>query len=174
MGMDDYVSKPVTRKALWEVLSRWTGGRAGAPDAAPPAAAPAQGGAPDEPGLDAEHFQELAAAFGGEGGALWTELLRPYVEITGRQLRELERALGAGDAGSVAAIAHKLKGASLSLGFQAMGRHAQRLERGARGDALGDAGALAAALQEEYRRVSAFAERYRPASSASTSARVGA
>jgi hypothetical protein len=36
------------------------------------------------------------------------------------------------------------------------------MERGARRDALGEAGALAAALQEEYRRVSAFAAPHRP------------
>ncbi|HET9596771.1 MAG TPA: response regulator [Anaeromyxobacteraceae bacterium] len=165
MGMDDYLSKPVTRKALWDALARWTRTAAdgGAPAAEMPApAASPQDPGPGEPGLDAEQFRELASTFAGSEASFWAELLQPYVEIAGRQLRDLDRALGAGDAASVAAIAHKLKGASLSLGFVAMGRHAQGLERGARQQALAGSGAHAAALEEEYRRVSAFAERYRP------------
>ena len=85
------------------------------------------------------------------------ELLDPYLAITAEQLREIDRMLREGDAASVVAIAHRLKGASLTLGFVGMVRHAQELELGS-GSGSGQVAALAVVLQEEFRRVGAYVE----------------
>jgi two-component system, sensor histidine kinase and response regulator len=166
-GMDDYLAKPVTRQALFDVLTRWSGKAQGAPA---PAAAPPAGSAPrpatDEPALDQERFGELEAAFHDDADAFHARLLGPYLAVTGEQLRAIDRAVEAGDTAALLAVAHKLKGASRTLGFVAMGEHAHGLEVGAREGDARDRLARAAALREEFQRVVAFAERRRKARNA--------
>jgi CheY-like chemotaxis protein len=158
-GMDDYISKPITRLALWSILSRWSGAAAGdgSTRKATASEAPQPGRSPDAPDLDPKQLAELEAAFEGDADGLFTEILAPYLAITAEQLREIDLALQKGDATSVSAIAHRLKGASLSLGFVGMGRHAQGLELGSR-SGPGQVAALAVALQDEFRRVGEFVE----------------
>ena len=161
-GMDDYLSKPVTRQALWSVLSRWSGVAAGDVSAPlePAAEARRAGPSPDDLDLDVRQLEELEAAYAGELQALYAEVLDPYLALTAEHLGEIDRALRAGDGGIVVAMAHRLKGSSVSLGFVGMGRLAQRLELGARSGSDQLAG-MAAALQDEFRRVGAFVERRR-------------
>jgi PAS domain S-box-containing protein len=161
MGMDDYISKPITRRGLWSVLSRWIGeGGAGASaPAAPPSIAPLA--EPDQPALDERRLEEMKELFESSPGGFYGEMLEPYLSITEGQLRDLERSLENGDTESTRIIGHTLKGSSLNMGFVGMGSHAANVEMAAKEGKLENPGSLAVALHDEFRRVTLFAERYR-------------
>jgi two-component system sensor histidine kinase/response regulator len=162
-GMDDYISKPITRQGLWSILSRWTAGahvsRPAPPVEPPPSAPPTM--APEAPAVDEGHLHEMESLFEADEGSFFDEMLQPYLSHTEGRIRELERSLEREDASSVALIAHTIKGSSLNLGFVGMGSHAGALETQARKGELEDPERLAAALDDEFRRVTSFAERYR-------------
>jgi two-component system sensor histidine kinase/response regulator len=160
-GMDDYVSKPITRQRLWDVLSRCTGSFASATYAGRHDASAAElRAALVSPQLDEAHLAEMKELFGNNPTDFYAELLRPYLSSTETQLGELERAVTEGNNDSVVAIAHKLKGSSLNVGFAGMGQHAHDLELDAKRGAASRPDVVAL-LKEEFRRVSTFAEQLR-------------
>ena len=67
-------------------------------------------------------------------------------------LDELEQAVGAGDAPTVHAVAHRLKGMSSTLAAERVWHRAERLEEMGRDGQLDDAGALVETLRVEVRR----------------------
>ncbi|HEX4385718.1 MAG TPA: response regulator, partial [Myxococcales bacterium] len=136
IGMDDYISKPITRQGLWNVLSRWT-----------------------TPVLDGPVFEEMKEMFAQQGD-FYSTLLAPFLSITAGHLRDLARAAEIGDGSAAAVLAHKIKGSSLSIGFAGLGGHAGDLETRAKLGQLGGAKALVASLQDEFRRLSVFIEQF--------------
>jgi hypothetical protein len=88
--MDDHIAKPLHADALQEVLTRMT-----APDAAP------------EPANDT--FDTLAAAAGHD---VVMELIETFSDDSQRQLDDLLQALHSGDLATVAAAAHRIRGAA--------------------------------------------------------------
>jgi two-component system, sensor histidine kinase and response regulator len=163
MGMDDYISKPITRQALWAVLSRWTekavaaSSEAGARSSSVPAAV----AEPGEPALDKRRLEEMVELFRAMPGAFYARVLGPYLSIVERQLRDIERCLKNGETSAIRTIAHAIKGSSLTLGFVGMGNLAKSVEMEVEEGKLSNPAALTAALHEEFCRVSLFARRYR-------------
>jgi len=165
-GMDDYVAKPLSRRALRDVLARWVqGGAAGPPRAeggAEGEGAGAEGdgprAAPDAPALDERRFEEMRELLEGSPGGFYAEVLGPFLSGAEEQVRTLGRSDGEAPQALVRA-AHTLKGASLNLGFVGLGGLARRIETEARKGQ--PTTALTLALQEELRRVALFADRFR-------------
>jgi two-component system sensor histidine kinase/response regulator len=129
-GMDDYISKPINRRKLFEMLARV----AGAPVASP--AAP-------EPAPAAERAMDTEAALARIDGD--RDLL---VEVTGMFRRDCPKILGdirdaitRCDAPTLEREAHKLKGALGALSAQPAFEAAQNLE------AIGKRGDLAEAVE---------------------------
>jgi CheY-like chemotaxis protein/HPt (histidine-containing phosphotransfer) domain-containing protein len=163
MGMDDYISKPITRQGLWAALSRWiqSPGVESARTEAPRSPAPAHRAAPEEAAVDVQRFEEMKELLEGCPGGFYEGILQPYLSITEGQLRELEQSLEQRDTRTIQTIAHTLKGSSLNLGFVGLGSHAKEVEVEVKQGTLRNPGALSAALQDEFRRVALFAQRYR-------------
>ncbi len=163
MGMDDYISKPISRQGLWATLSRWTqNSGAESARAAPLSQAPADAAGSEEMAVDVRRLEEMKELLDGSPGGFYEGILQPYLSITEGQLRELEQSLEKGDTRSILTLAHTLKGSSLNLGFVGLGSHAKEVEVEAKQGTVKNPTALAAALQDEFRRVTLFAERYHP------------
>jgi signal transduction histidine kinase/DNA-binding response OmpR family regulator/HPt (histidine-containing phosphotransfer) domain-containing protein len=163
-GMDDYISKPITRQGLFTILSRWAAEAGTASGLAAPAELPKSepAGAPTEgPALDEGHLHDMESLFDTEPGGFHAEMLQPYLSHTQGRLQDLERSLAQEDTSSAALIAHTIKGSSLNLGFVGMANRAGALEKAARQGKVKDPEVLAGALQDEFRRVTLFAEQYR-------------
>ena len=172
-GMDDYMSKPLNRAVLEQMLGKWL--PAGARRATPPPASrapapipvatvipirvpaavadprvaaapsPAQGAA-----INAAILQDLLEMMGAE----FTELVRVYLEDTPRSLALLERAAQSAELEGLVAPSHSLKSTSANLGALGLAEIAKRIEHGARVGKLGaPAVVLVAELAAEYRRV---------------------
>ena len=146
-GMDDHLTKPLTRRSLEDALRRW--GSATVSEGAT-AETPAQD--PDGPGLDWARFREMEALFGDTPEGFQGRVLTPFIHQAEQLAQELREAAAAGDPKALGTAAHALKGASMNLGFQALGHIAQNLERSPASH-LGAEPPLLRAFQDELDRV---------------------
>jgi PAS domain S-box-containing protein len=153
-GMDDYLTKPLRGLTLKATLARWIpdpdGRWAGAgatahanrrvgatPSTNRPAAARAGPALLDE---------TILADLDALGDGILSELVPLYLSDSAACIAELAAAVGRGDAPAVAASAHRLKGASRSVGAAGVGAIAEELELGAKAGELAAAGTLLAGL----------------------------
>jgi two-component system, sensor histidine kinase and response regulator len=142
-GMDALLTKPLEESRLRAVLERFASGAPSElledPQAPSP---PVESGSTDSPILDIGHLQEVADG----DGAFITELCRTFVSSVAEILESIEQALHADERALLAALGHKLKGSSQSIGAARIGSAAYALERGA-------LGATPSALKELVSRV---------------------
>ena len=149
-GMDDYLSKPVSREELRACLQRWF--RAGAATSAPSAALAevtshptstetASAATPAAAVLDEEALGELFEVAGSET----VQIIQVFLGDTPQTIRQLQEAATAGDIRQLQELAHSLKSASANVGATALSAAARRVEVGARAGTL-DHPAVAVAL----------------------------
>ena len=169
-GMDDYMSKPLSRARLEQTLRKWLQtGKPAAPPVVVPKAAPAPlanvastavtaaaavtplplpsalGGT-----LDAGVIGDLIDVMGDE----FTDLVRVYLEDTPKAVALLEQAAASGQTAGIIAPSHSLKSTSANLGALRLSDLARRLEHGARsGELGGDPAVLVNELKREYQQV---------------------
>jgi signal transduction histidine kinase/CheY-like chemotaxis protein/HPt (histidine-containing phosphotransfer) domain-containing protein len=142
-GMDDYLSKPIRMPALTEMLGRHVARHAPAPDAV--------GDTADQPAaqiaaLDPTVLGELREV--DEDAA--SDLAEIYVETSASQISALKAAVEAGDSAAVAALAHSIKGASLSIGARSVSTIAADLEASGNAHDLHRAAEALEALDREF------------------------
>jgi CheY-like chemotaxis protein/HPt (histidine-containing phosphotransfer) domain-containing protein/two-component sensor histidine kinase len=158
-GMDDYMSKPLNRSLLEQMLQKWlppgatsrTMAPAPAPIARPMAAlAPAPTHADSTP-INTQIVNDLMDMMGAE----FADLVRVYLEDSPKALNILERSANANDLDGLIAPAHSLKSTSANLGALMLSDMAKRIEHGARSGTIGEPVLLVAQLTHEFQRVSA-------------------
>jgi two-component system, sensor histidine kinase and response regulator len=152
-GMDDYLSKPMERRALYAALLRWIGSEAGAggavagapPSASPAAAAPAPLGEhallqddASAPELDERVIGALAADLPTD---LMPEIVATFVVEVDVRVAAIEQAALAGDADLARAQGHALKGSAATFGAAALRDLAHAIEQAGR---FGDVAAVRA------------------------------
>jgi len=120
-GMDDYLSKPLRNETLKDALARWTVGDVSGGEL-----------------LDEDVLGDLEAIDGG----LLPDLLAMYFQQAGRDVSDLAAAVGQGEALSVAETAHRLKGASATIGARRVAVIASELEASAKAGDLRGSGEL--------------------------------
>jgi two-component system, sensor histidine kinase and response regulator len=154
VGMDDYLTKPVTLERLAAVVEHWSAESA--------AADPADARAPATPQdadavLDRSVLATLQALECGQGRLL-PRLIRLYLQEAPARLAALREAVAQGDASRVEELAHGFKGSSAQLGATRMHCLCAALqEAGGRSD-LRQAAAQVAELQRQFGRVRAALE----------------
>ncbi len=126
LGIDDYLTKPLRFELLHQTIDRWLG-VPGSSD--PPAAPPATPDAAIAPAAGAALDLDALKARVGDDPATQGELLRLFLSSVAGQAAELRAAT---DARAAAAVAHKLKSASRSVGATALGDLCAELEAAGR------------------------------------------
>lgn len=113
IGIDEYLTKPVRLGVLRAALQRWLG----------PQSAPRMGAAAAEAGTEPAPALDIAVLKGlvGDDTAVVRSLLGDYIAGARTQMADLRAAAAAGDTARAAAIAHKLKSSSRSVGAAALG-----------------------------------------------------
>ncbi len=131
-GMDDYLTKPIDRDRLSEVVNRYLA----------PSATPAQ--SPIAP-VDWERLMLTADNDRDFAG----ELVQLFIESGDSVLRNIRDALERGDMAAVGRAAHSLKGSSANMCASLASEAAARLESAARTGAAEDVAKLEIQLREE-------------------------
>ena len=125
-GMDDYLSKPIERAKLAEMMAKWVPLRPQSP-------------APTEP---------TPAT-----GVSRPELTALFLEDAPARLAELDAAVRQGDRDALRRAAHQLKGTAATVGATDVARSAAQLERAAEGSPLDAVSDLLATLNMELDRI---------------------
>ena len=143
-GMDDYLSKPVPREALASALRKWIP-TAGTPPPVETAATPSS--------LAPGHPLRVLEAHAGPRAL--AEVIDVFLQTIPRRLDDLRQAHARGDADSVRALAHSLKGASAQIGARGMADLCVQVEGVVRGPGMSGLPSLLTALEADYAVVSA-------------------
>jgi signal transduction histidine kinase/ligand-binding sensor domain-containing protein/DNA-binding response OmpR family regulator len=139
-GMDDYLTKPVDRRRLSEVIAQHLG-RTGSER--PSGAA------------DPVDWQHLMAIADGED-RFAQELVQLFIDSGDATLRDIREAISRGDLAAVGRAAHAYKGSSANIRAESASTAAARLEAAAQAGALDQV----AELEEDLRREAARATQY--------------
>jgi two-component system, sensor histidine kinase and response regulator len=132
-GADEYVAKPIRMSELLAAMNRVRMGKASPGPAAPPAVA----------AVASNNLAMAAALERVEGDReLFDELARLFADECPEDMRGIRQALEAGNSRAIEMLAHKIKGAALSLGAPQVSEAAFDLEKQARAGELGNAGQL--------------------------------
>jgi PAS domain S-box-containing protein len=142
-GMNEFVTKPVVPEQLYATLAHCLG-RALAPAAAIPVAAPSAPGL-----LDVE---VLASTFGGDRDKMSKYAFR-FLDSAGAALAELDAALVAGELAQAGALAHRLKSSARAVGALRFADTCSRLEQVSEEGTLEQARSLAARLRALHARL---------------------
>jgi|GEM_PF-2654034 len=130
VGMDDYLSKPISREALTRGVARWLPSRAEQSLDLPPTEEPhGFPTPPPEVELDSALFQKLWEVFDQNGKEMGAVIIAPFIRRGEELLQTLRQCVSAGDSKGIRAAAHALKGSSRTLALNALGRIAERLEQ---------------------------------------------
>ncbi len=121
-GIDDYLIKPVRLARLREVLDAWLPPTVASTSVAVPS--PALTADEPAPALDVSVLRRLV----GDAPAILSELLAEYAHSIARSVPELRSAVAAKDHEQTAAIAHRLKSSSRSVGALPLGDLCAELE----------------------------------------------
>ena len=159
-GMDGYLTKPLDRGRLADLMDMHLGVRSGARSTsaasaeAPPPPSPAEssgsavdgraGGSMDAP-VDWDRFMSIAdgdAEFAGE-------LVQLFIDSGDAALAEIRAALRRGDLPAIGRAAHAFKGSSANIRARPASEAAERLEKAARAGTVEQLASLEAALREE-------------------------
>ncbi|OBU68975.1 hybrid sensor histidine kinase/response regulator [Stenotrophomonas maltophilia] len=170
-GMDDYLSKPITRATLHALLQRWGGRNAASPGqpsvepgharltANSGRAASAEHGSalqnpekqvalPPQPVLDRDVLDELHAVIGDTA----LQIVAVFLDDAPAMVQELQQAAQNGDEPRMQAVAHSLKSSSANVGALSLSAVARRIEHEARNGSLQRPAVAVALLVAEFAR----------------------
>jgi signal transduction histidine kinase/ligand-binding sensor domain-containing protein/CheY-like chemotaxis protein/HPt (histidine-containing phosphotransfer) domain-containing protein len=139
-GMDDYLTKPLDRRRLSEIIAQYMA-----------CAAPASRSGAADP-VDWQHLMTIAD--GEERFA--QELVQLFIDSGDATLRDIREAISRGDLAAVGRAAHSYKGSSANIRAESASTAAARLEAAARQGAIDQL----ADLEEELRREAGRAKQY--------------
>ncbi|MEA2626039.1 MAG: hypothetical protein QOD06_2084 [Candidatus Binatota bacterium] len=115
-GMDDYLSKPIKKQGVADVLARWIASPAAGESAA----------APPEQALDPTALESLRGSDADPSGVL--DIVHVYLEETPSLLSQLGEAVDARDAGAASRTAHALTGSSDQVGAAGFASRCREIE----------------------------------------------
>jgi PAS domain S-box-containing protein len=149
-GMDDYLSKPVSKEKLTEVLEGFS--RAILPAAAGICREETEVNLPD---IDWEYLHQISE----NNEEFELELLQIFVEDTQVHLQGVKRAIASHNFQQFERETHHIKGASANIGAASMRVIAEKLEQLARSQQLEESQDLLAQLEQSFNRIQACFQR---------------
>ena len=150
-GMNDYLSKPVQKAELAQMLDKWVNVPAFTEKGTsqPPLATMTN----DKPVLDRDVIASLRELGGSDDPGLFLELVNMFLSDTPERLRALTEALDQRDPLGLERAAHALKSSSANLGALGLSDLFRDIEAAGRARDLSRAASLVARTKPEFERV---------------------
>ena len=153
-GMDDYLTKPVTRDELAGVLARWL---RRTPTPPPGQLAVSVALEDDEPPVRSDVVDDLRGLDASDPDAQLASLVRQFLTEAAVRVAQMQKVVAAGDgAEALNQHAHALKGSAGMLGASALQAACETLERAATEGRKGELAALVASVTAELKRCEAW------------------
>jgi signal transduction histidine kinase/DNA-binding NarL/FixJ family response regulator len=140
-GMNDYLSKPITGEELKSMLSKWGSGES------------SESGTTRtiELGKHKPLFdRDTALRMMGDDEEILESVVETFIEDSGGQVDDLQKALDAGNIIPAKKLSHRLKGAASAISAQQLARQAELLEIMLEREDLGSARTMMKSLQSDY------------------------
>ena len=150
-GMNDYLPKPFDVNDLYRVIERWKP----VETTRNPASPTETRGRQFDSHLDTRVVQSLRRGFNPTGQNLLDRVGQLYLDITPKEIRSIEFAIGANDKITVQSIAHKAKSASANIGAKSLSKLFSDLENHAVSDKLSEGHDVLRHIKVEFDRVAA-------------------
>lgn len=147
VGMDDYVSKPLTEADLYAVLSRVPPARVHAPSAKEEGFV--------GPAIDTQSLARLRDLGGEAGEELLASLAEQFIETSAGLLAEMEKGLKLGDTAALTRATHTLRGSAANFGAHNLIAKCRALEDVCEMASEGDLGAKLLDVSHELESVRA-------------------
>ena len=156
MGMDDYLAKPIKAAELQEVIAKWLSAGPMGQESEP---IPEVMSVPEEPTAPVFDEKILMDLLEGDRESA-QEIASQYLNDVGEQVKGLREAVQQGNLEAMKARAHQLKGASASVGAEAMRFCAADIEKMAAGGTMSDVdkSSIATELDHQLNLITAMAE----------------
>ncbi|HEY9697103.1 MAG TPA: response regulator [Trichocoleus sp.] len=156
-GMNEYLTKPIRREMLAEVLSKWGALTRSMPQPTQPQAASANEQRPKPThklslDLNWEHLHRLS----DHNLEFESELLQIFVQDSTEQLGRLQQAIDRQDFKQLEESAHHLQGASGNMGAELMRQAAAQLEQQAQQRQLSSSILLLAQIEISLRQIQSY------------------
>ncbi len=161
-GMDDYLAKPIRPGDVSNMIFKWTAPKKDSPETKPAPAASNPPVAQDLP-VDMDRLTEMS----GGDKKMMQDLIELFNKQTTRQLAQMDLAIKANKAEEVRHLAHSCKGASATIGMNALASVFFELEKKGRAAALDGAAALVSDATREFKRAQDFLAVHAPSTTAS-------
>ena len=169
-GMDDYMSKPLKRAALLEMVAKWSGENK-SPATVSPAVSETENTSkvPETPVLPLAW--EVALAEFDNDKEFLAEVISDFFSSVQVQLARIEKALSEGDSRRIEQEAHAIKGGAANLTASPLSLAARALEEAGREGALENGRALFNTLKNEFGRLKTYVEVFIPSGPAASAPR---
>ncbi|MBD2666014.1 two-component hybrid sensor and regulator [Richelia sinica FACHB-800] len=154
IGMNDYITKPISVEALVAALQRY-GLQHQGNETSQEVVLPSEH---QQLPIDTSILEELRAMAGSEGDRLIAELIRVYREDTPATIQEINSALAAENLANLKKSAHALRSPSVSIGAVNLGNLCETLEYITPAHSLEQISSLVSQLESEYQNVIAALE----------------
>jgi HPt (histidine-containing phosphotransfer) domain-containing protein len=148
-GMDDFVSKPLARRALAEVLARWLPSEGGDSENTTTASRDASSVVTASSVFDMGELLDLVA----DDRGLAEKILDCFQQEMPQQIQRLKTAVEAGQTNEVAESAHSIRGASANVGGKALQSLSLEIEQAARAEDMAAVRVQANQIDEQFLRL---------------------